>query len=334
MGFDVSVVVPVFNAENTIRSAVERLLSQRTAMAGSADVTFEIVIVDDGSSDASWEIAATLAAEHPTVSARCLPENSGVAAAREHAVAHCSGDFVWMVDDDDEWADDAIATLFTAAKSSNADVVVAGARYRYATGAPDRVVGDADLVGPLTPEAAFRLFLGGHISGHLWNKLFRRTLLASIDFTRVSVHSDQAMVAQLITHAERVVAIDSVVYRYLVRSGSIVRSGKRRGGSLLMVGSVVTNCAALFGAHVARSDDFLYYYQRFIVASALKDAISGAYPKSEEKLLFAQIRRDISVRGLYAVARRRDLKRLILLTSAVCGPQTFRTVTRSAGKVT
>ena len=334
MSIDVSVVIPVYNGEKTIASAVERLLTQKTAITGSPDATFEIVIVDDGSSDSSFEIASALAGAHPNVHAFRMLQNSGVAAARELAVSHSTGEYVWMIDDDDEWADDAITTLLAAARSTRADVVVAGARYVYSTGASDRVVGDEHLVGELTTVAAFRLFLGGRISGHLWNKLFRRTILSPIEFTRVSVHSDQAMVAQLITNASRITAIDTVVYRYLVRSGSIVRSGKRRSGSLLTVGSVVANCAARLGREVVSSDDFIYYYHRFIVASALKDTISGAYSPADQKVLFAQIRREITFRGLYAVTMRSDIKRLILLLSALCGLHIFRLVTGRAKSVT
>lgn len=334
MSVDVSVVLPVFNGEKHLERAVERLMSQHTSRATGADATFEIVIVDDGSTDSSVEIATRLEQRFAEVQAFSMPENSGVAAAREFAAAKCTGEFVWFIDDDDDWPDDAIATLLNAATATGADVVVAGARYVYSTGAPDRAVGDAKLSGSVSADAAFRLFLGGRISGHLWNKLFRRELLSGIEFTRAQVHSDQAMVAQLIAAAARVSFVDTVVYRYLVRSGSIVRSGRKRSGSLLTVGGVVARAARGMHPSLFETDDFAYYYQRFIVASALKDATSGAYTPTEEKLLFSQVRREVTVRGLISVAKRRDFKRLALLTSALGGRRVFHLVSQRARSVT
>ena len=334
MPVDVSVVLPVFNGEKHLQAAVERLMTQRTAMANGADASFEVVIVDDGSTDSSVEVARCLEQRFDRVHVFSMPQNSGVAAAREAAAAKCTGEFVWFIDDDDEWADDAIARLLASARETGADIVVAGARYVYSTGAPERAVGDPRLSGSVAADAAFRLFLGGRISGHLWNKLFRRDLVSRIEFTRAQVHSDQAMVAQLLAAASRITFIDDVVYRYLVRSGSIVRSGRKRSGSLLTVGGVVANTAREMTPRMSHTSDFAYYYQRFIVSSALKDAISGAYSPPEEKLLFAQVRREIDVRGLVAVARRRDLKRLALLLAGLGGRHLFRVFMRRTRTLT
>ena len=334
MPVDVSVVLPTYNAEKHLLDAVERLVAQSTRMADGSEASFEIVIVDDGSTDASVQIATDLAHRFPQVHAFALSHNSGVAAAREFAAGKCTGEFVWFIDDDDEWADDAVVTLLNNARETGADVVVAGARYVYPTGAPDRVVGDGSLSGTVTADAAFRLFLGGRISGHLWNKLFRRESLSTIEFTRAQVHSDQAMVAQLLAAARRVALIGDVVYRYRVRPGSIVRSGRKRSGSLLMVGKAVADAARGMHPPLSQTGDFSYYYQRFIVASALKDAVSGAYPADESRLLFTQIRREIDFRGLVAVARRRDAKRLILLMSGALGRRTFTAVAARSGRIT
>ncbi len=248
--------------------------------------------------------------------------NEGVAAARERATHLATGEYVWFVDSDDDWPDDALLTLLTAARASDADVVVAGAR--YVSGKGEKPVGDVALTGEFDGRRAFELFLTGRISGHLWNKLFRRSLALSIQFWRIQVHSDQAMVAQLLAGAGTVTAVPTVVYRYVLRSGSIIRSGRKRSESLLAVGAVVETAARSFGAGVRDSADYAYYQHRFIVASALKDATSGAYPASEERTLFAAARAQIGVRGLVAVARRRDIRRLALLGAALLGRPVYR----------
>ena len=108
------------------------------------------------------------------------------------------------------------------------------------------------LTGDFDGRRAFELFLTGRISGHLWNKLFRRSLALSIQFWRIQVHSDQAMVAQLLAGARTVTAVPTVVYRYVLRSGSIIRSGRKRSESLLAVGAVVETAARSFGVRCSR----------------------------------------------------------------------------------
>lgn len=316
MPVEVSVIVPLFRAENTVGPVVEKLLRQ-------TGVTFEIVLVDDGSPDATFEIAQQLAVEYPAVRAFALAENGGVAAARERAADESTGKYVWMIDDDDDWADDSLSILVGEARRSGADVVVGGASYVYSTGVAPRAVGDPTLSGDFSTREAFCLFLSGRISGHLWNKLFDRSLLQRIEFTRATVHSDHAMVAQLLSVASRVTATKRPVYRYQVRTGSIVRSGKRRGESLAKVHEVVVKAASRMHPRLDDTADFVYYYQRYVVSSALKDAVSGAYPLDEEKAIFAQFRAEIDLAGVLEVARRRDYRRVILLLTAFLGRPVF-----------
>ncbi|PJJ71856.1 glycosyltransferase involved in cell wall biosynthesis [Diaminobutyricimonas aerilata] len=314
---DVSVVLPVYNGAEYLDDAVRRLARQEGAR-------IEIVVVDDGSGDDTERIGRALAAAGLVRYFR-QPQNAGVAAARERAVREATGEYVWFVDADDRWADDAVATLLGEARRSGADVVVAGAHYVFPDGKDDKPVGSPRLNGPLTAEAAFRAFLRGELTGHLWNKLFRRERALDIIYTRARVHSDQAMVAQLLASAVRGVSvIPDLVYSYLLREGSIIRSGTRRAESLVLVGDAVRDAAGALDPAILASTDYEYYVQRFIVLSALKDATSQSYDDAAARALARQIRRRISLRGLRAVAARRDPKRLALLGAGRFAPPLYR----------
>lgn len=91
----VSVVVPAFNAEATLRQTLGSIAAQDYGR-------LEILIVDDGSTDSTAEIAERFCAAEPR--ARLLRKpNGGVASARNHGIARARGDFVAPVDADDLW---------------------------------------------------------------------------------------------------------------------------------------------------------------------------------------------------------------------------------------
>jgi glycosyltransferase involved in cell wall biosynthesis len=95
----VSVVVPVYNRQDAIGAA----LSSATAQTYRS---FEIVVVDDGSTD---DTAARVASSYPSVRLLRLPRNTGVAAARNRGIAAARGELIAFLDSDDLWSPDKLA---------------------------------------------------------------------------------------------------------------------------------------------------------------------------------------------------------------------------------
>jgi len=320
---DATIIVPAFNVEAYLETALHRLVEQ-------THPSFEVVVIDDASTDATGRIGRESAASNPRVRYLLQPRNEGVAAARERGVREARGEFIWFVDADDEWPADALASLVGDARRHRADLVCAGAEYLLADGTR-KPVGALGAPRELDARSAFLEFLRGDITGHLWNKLFRRDLLDTIDFTRSRQHSDQAMVAQAIAHAGRVSLIDADVYTYKLRQGSIIRSGSRRAESLATVSSVVRATAAELDPALLESPDFLYYTARFDVLSRMKDATSSAYAADESGRLVRDIRRSLTAPVLWSTVRKRDFKRFALLTAARVSVPAFRVGIRRGG---
>ena len=229
----ISIVLAVYNDAPYVADAIDRVL-------GQVGVEIELVLVDDGSSDESPQIARAAADRDSRVRLIELPRNVGVALARERGVREATGDWVWFVDCDDHWEPASAARLATAVTGCpQTDVVVAGARYTFESGrAPARL--DPPDGPPVPGSEAFRLLLSGRITGHLWNKLFRRELLLQTPFTPARVQSDLALVAQALAGAAQVSFLPVHVYDYRVRSGSIITSRPSRAESLeLLAGAVV-----------------------------------------------------------------------------------------------
>jgi teichuronic acid biosynthesis glycosyltransferase TuaG len=92
----VSVVMPAWNAAATLQASMDSVFAQT-----HADV--ELVVVDDCSQDASWEILRETAAREPGVVAIRLPKNGGVAAARNAGIEAATGTHIAFLDSDDRW---------------------------------------------------------------------------------------------------------------------------------------------------------------------------------------------------------------------------------------
>jgi glycosyltransferase involved in cell wall biosynthesis len=312
----VSVVLPAHQEEAHLAGALERLLRQTHS-------ELEILVVDDASTDGTEAIGRAFAEEHERIHYLRQEENQGVAAARERAVGAATGEWVWLVDADDEWPETAVEVMLAAGERGGADVVVAQAR----TVEPSGSTPVGSLRGPLalSGRGAFTALLVGELTGHLWNKLFRRELFAGVDFTRIRQHSDQAQVAQLLAAADEVVVVPDTVYEYHLRSGSIIRSGAKRADSLAALARVVERTARDLDPRILDSADYAYYQARFGLLSRFKDATSGAHEAAEADRLWRTARAEAGLRHLLALARRRDAKRSVLLGLALAAPALYRT---------
>src|SRR5438445_3794251 len=124
-----SVVMPVYNEQATLRQVVARVL----------DVPFgvELLCVDDGSTDGSRETLAELQREHPAVRVLLQPCNMGKGAALRRGISEATGDFVVIQDSDLEYDPLEYATLLEPLIEGKADVVYGS---RFLGGRPHRVL--------------------------------------------------------------------------------------------------------------------------------------------------------------------------------------------------
>ncbi|MEW5853971.1 MAG: glycosyltransferase family 2 protein [Myxococcota bacterium] len=120
-----SVVIPVYNEKNTLQTLVERV---RSAPIGERNRK-EIILVDDGSSDGSREIAAALAEKYPDVIRFCpQPQNMGKGAALRRGFEEASGDVVVVQDADLEYDPHEYQVMLAPILEGKADVVY-GSRF-------------------------------------------------------------------------------------------------------------------------------------------------------------------------------------------------------------
>ena len=120
MGIAISIVVPVYNVENYLNTCVDSLLNQNFD-------EYEILLIDDGSTDSSPEICDDYSAKYDIV--KCYhKENGGLSSARNYGIERAKGEWIIFVDSDDYWlSKDVLQTLLQVAKDNSADFV----RFEY-----------------------------------------------------------------------------------------------------------------------------------------------------------------------------------------------------------
>jgi glycosyltransferase involved in cell wall biosynthesis len=124
-----SVVMPVYNEQATVREVVSRVLAAR--------MEIELICVDDGSTDASREILAELQATHPQIQVLQQPRNLGKGAALRRAIPNATGDFVLIQDGDLEYDPADYPALLKPLIDGKADVVYGS---RFLGSGPHRVL--------------------------------------------------------------------------------------------------------------------------------------------------------------------------------------------------
>ena len=111
----VSIIVPIYNAENYIAECVKSLVNQ-------SHNSIQIILVDDGSSDKSGEICENLALKDTRIKV-IHQNNSGVSKARNQGVLAADGKYIAFSDADDTMPSDSISTLFSELTQNNVDAV-------------------------------------------------------------------------------------------------------------------------------------------------------------------------------------------------------------------
>ncbi len=117
----VSVIIPVYNRGRYLEEAMASVLSQTLE-------SLELIIVNDGSTDDSAEVAHRFVAKDPRVK-YYEQENKGVSAARNRGLAEASGRYIYFLDSDDHIDQSFLKTSYDAIRMGDSDVVVIGAYY-------------------------------------------------------------------------------------------------------------------------------------------------------------------------------------------------------------
>jgi glycosyltransferase involved in cell wall biosynthesis len=205
----ISVIIPAFNAQETLSRAVSSVTSQ-----GASNV--EIVVVNDASTDKTVDVLTELAAKHPEIRPFHHRSNQGGGAAKNTGIASASGDYLLFLDADDTLVPGALAPLCDFLDATLPDLVLMGCEETR-----------RHTVRPLTEGPQLRLAEGPAFSAHEhpdclfwppspWSKLYRREFVTreGLQFPE-GVFEDIVWSARTTIEASSIRVYPAVVYRYL-----------------------------------------------------------------------------------------------------------------------
>lgn len=214
----ISVIVPVYNTEKYLERCLSYLLYQ------DLDEKYEIIIINDGSTDRSLAIAEEYAsfAENVKVYSQ---ENGGLSAARNTGLEYARGKYVAFVDSDDYVEKSYLSEMYAAAEGSGADIVCCNFRCVDENGKPAGIDGILKHRPGVfdTKEMLSSLLLDLTVRSFAWNKLYRRELFTkyNIRFPVGKLYEDMRTTPRLFRHAKKIAVVNGVLYNYVQRSGSI-----------------------------------------------------------------------------------------------------------------
>lgn len=217
----ISVVIPTYNVESYIETCLNSVLSQH-------DVELEIIIVDDGSTDTTFDIVSRFATLHNNIII-VRQANAGPSAARNTALKYCHGEWIAMVDGDDILAPDALKKMLNVTSSyDNIDIVIG--KYKSF---------DQHLNISSKGNSTRPFFLSGRDATEImlyqnkftdsvipssWGKLYHHSVWKNATFTEGVIYEDLHILPRIINSTARIAVINDVVYGYRRNPDSLLHT--------------------------------------------------------------------------------------------------------------
>jgi glycosyltransferase involved in cell wall biosynthesis len=210
---EISIIVPVYNDENYLEDCLDSILAQSFQ-------NFEIILVNDGSTDRSGSICEDYVNRDDRIKA-IHQDYRGVSSARNVGVAKAEGEFIGFVDSDDRIDINMYKTLYELCKETGSHISIC----KLGREIDGKLINEEskEFIKEMDNEEGLReLFKGILFRFSLCNKLFKKSCFTDVVFPDGRIHEDLATTYKLFAAAEKSIYTNYIGYIYVKRQNSIL----------------------------------------------------------------------------------------------------------------
>lgn len=234
-----SIIVPVYNVEKYLNRCVDSLLDQ----GDFSD--YEVILVDDGSTDSSGKICDDYA-ERFEVVRTIHKENGGASSSRNLGIINAKGKFIMFVDSDDYVKSDCLSFLINKLLENNLDILSYNFIYSYGLYNISENSELTDFFGKIVTGEEFliKCLKNQSMLMTVWKYIYKKDIIIDncLFFREGVIYEDEEWVPRTFFKANRVMQIDDIVYCYCIRHESVSNNkSKVKSGSL----DLLSNCKSL-----------------------------------------------------------------------------------------
>lgn len=212
----ISVIVPVYNVETYLKKCIESVLNQTYK-------DFELVLVDDGSSDNSGAICDEYKDMDNVVIVHKL--NGGLADARNKGIEVSKGDYITFIDSDDYVAKEYLETLYSVLCDTCSDIVISNFINIFEEDKIHKTFTDNLKYKCISKSECYhRMLLQDGIDVSSTAKLYSRKIFDSVRFIKGQLYEDINIISDIIEKSANIAITNYAGYYYLQREGSIMYS--------------------------------------------------------------------------------------------------------------
>lgn len=212
----ISIIVPIYNRLKYLDKCLYSICCQ-------SYVDFEVLLIDDGSTDGS----ANICKKYCDMDSRFqyyYQEHKGVSSVRNYGLKLARGEWISFIDSDDWIGTEFLNAMWKEAQHSHADIVVSG--YERVDDEGKCLKKDVFDDAILSSGQALLMVCKNIIADYVWNKIFRKELWDNIHFPEDRVYEDILVMYRVFMCAKRVSVISTCQYYYLLHLDSIVATKK------------------------------------------------------------------------------------------------------------
>ena len=206
-----SIIVPVYNVYKYLDKCLKSLVNQNYN-------NYEIIIVDDGSTDDSNKIISNYKNKYPKLIKNYYKENGGLSSARNYGIKKANNDYLLFVDSDDYISTNTLNILNEKINETKSDIIVFNYIAEYETKNIKVKTFNEDIK---EKDKRFLLSIPSAC-----NKVFKRSLFDKKEFIEGIYYEDLATIPTLVKVTKNITFINNYLYHYFVRENSITNKTK------------------------------------------------------------------------------------------------------------